>query len=281
LTAWPDIDAVYDHNDNLHVIWNTFIMTDTLIREFVFHYDVASQAINEIVRLEGPWPPSGCDWGVWNLAASKMSIGSNSSSALFVTYTRFFDDDCSAGGYANGEIFAQYSADGAQWSTPVDLTNSPSPGCLAGDCDSDVWPSLAERVDDNLHILYVNDKDAGGIPQSEGELTDNPMLYYRVPVEVVGVADDVQKPKGFTLGQNFPNPFNSTTIIPFELEEPARVKLSVYDITGALIRVLSHRIYDAGRHRIAFNVADLPSGIYFYKIDIGGKSLYRKMTLIK
>jgi hypothetical protein len=98
-----------------------------------------------------------------------------------------------------------YSADGgATWSEPENITNSPTPGCWPMECDSDHWPTLNEVVDDSLYITYINDKDAGGIPQSEGVDTENPVMYLAIPnpATVVAISCEALTPV-FCRGKNF------------------------------------------------------------------------------
>lgn len=89
-------------------------------------------------------------------------------------------------------------------------------------------------------------------------------------------------PEEFVVGPNYPNPFNPTTTIPFELDEPTNVTLTVYDITGRTIAVLSdNRSFNAGEHALSFNASGLSSGIYMYRVELGtGESKTQKMTLI-
>jgi len=197
LFAYTDLDAVYDYNDNLHIIWNAQYATDAGIyySTRLFHYDVTSGNISEICRFDSTWADSsaGCDFGGWNFTIAKMSIGADpNNNALFATYTSWNLGDCSQGGYANGDIFMNYSTDGgATWTLRGNMTDSHTPDCEPGDCDSDHWSSLAETVNDNLHLFYVNDKDPGGVPQTEGVVTDNPMLYlaYPNPVRTHAIPD--------------------------------------------------------------------------------------------
>jgi len=72
----------------------------------------------------------------------------------------------------------------------------------------------------------------------------------------------------FKLKQNYPNPFNPTTTIGFGIAEKAKVKLSVLNLLGEEIRILLNEEKEAGYHSINFNASDLPSGVYFYKIQV-------------
>ena len=195
LCAYTDIDAVYDYNDNLHIIWNAQYLDDSTggiyYNARLFHYSSGTGTISYVTQFDSTWYETGCDFPAWNFTLAKMSISVDpTNNALFTTYTSWNIGDCSLGGYANGDIFLQYSTDGgATWTLRGNATNSHTNGCEAGDCDSDHWSSMAELADEDLHIFYVNDKDAGGVVQTEGVTTDNPLLYlaYPNPVRTMAV----------------------------------------------------------------------------------------------
>ena len=282
LFAYIDLDAIYDYNDNLHLIWNAQWVTDAGVyyKTFLFHYSSENGAISEINSSDSLWV-SGCEFGVWNRPITKMSLGVDEWNDLYAVYTQFDTSDCSAGGYANGDLYYQYSLDGGGgWSEPENVTNSPSPGCALGDCDSDHWASLADKVVDNLRIIYINDKDAGGIPQSEGTVTDNPVMYLEHTV-YTGIDEAELEPRGFSLWQNYPNPFNARTNIEFELERSSAVNLAVFDITGACVAVLHDGILDAGIHKVSWNAEEEASGVYYYKLATDAGISTRKMVFLK
>ena len=81
---------------------------------------------------------------------------------------------------------------------------------------------------------------------------------------------------------NYPNPFNPSTIINYKLKTSANVELKVVDIRGNEIKTFVNRIQDAGHHSIVFDGINLPSGIYFYSLFIN-KNLKetKRMLLIK
>ena len=92
-----------------------------------------------------------------------------------------------------------------------------------------------------------------------------------------------QGQKKIRLLQNYPNPFNPSTTISFELTSPEYIRLSVYTMLGQPVAMLAEGRREAGWYRIAFNANQLPSGIYFYRLEqLSGEVLFtRRMTLIK
>jgi len=80
---------------------------------------------------------------------------------------------------------------------------------------------------------------------------------------------------------NYPNPFNPTTTIGFELPNMANAKLSVYNSKGEIVKVLVDGIHNAGKYVVTFDGSGLNSGVYFYQLETAGKSKIGKMLLIK
>lgn len=107
----------------------------------------------------------------------------------------------------------------------------------------------------------------------------------------VSVAEQsAQSPVDFQLEQNYPNPLTAEnasnsgalqTVIPFSLRRAQHVTLKVYDNTGREIATLWEGIKPAGAHRVRFDTAALPSGVYFYKLQAGGVMASRKMVLMR
>lgn len=85
----------------------------------------------------------------------------------------------------------------------------------------------------------------------------------------------------YKLHGNFPNPFNPSTTIAFDLLAAGMTKLTIFDVLGREIAVLINDNMEAGRHRIEFRGDGLPSGLYFYRLDSGDFSEMRKMMLLK
>jgi hypothetical protein len=88
--------------------------------------------------------------------------------------------------------------------------------------------------------------------------------------------------KAGELLQNVPNPFNGTTQIWFKIAAEADVNITVYDYTGKEISDINSGMMDKGSHSVEFRSENLPSGIYFYTLEVNGlKTEMKKMTIMK
>ena len=88
------------------------------------------------------------------------------------------------------------------------------------------------------------------------------------------------------LEQNFPNPFNPSTTIAYRHEKPAHVRLAVYDIAGRVINLLVDEDQQSGHYAVRWNAkagrnAQLASGMYFARLNVGGEVAVMKMILTK
>lgn len=136
------------------------------------------------------------------------------------------------------------------------------------------------------------DPSAGGIWNGRGaawSADGNTMYladfgYNNVTVWKKATAIDEGKPhvlSTFELLQNFPNPFNPTTTIPYRLSKRARVELTVYTTTGQKVATLVNEVKNAGEYEYKFDGSQLASGMYIYNLKVDGKTLTKRMILVK
>ncbi|MBI3871613.1 MAG: T9SS type A sorting domain-containing protein [candidate division Zixibacteria bacterium] len=116
---------------------------------------------------------------------------------------------------------------------------------------------------------------------------------YRIWVDTIPVSiiadvknHETLKPVAFDLEPNYPNPFNSATVLRFSLPIPAHTNLSVYDILGRSVRTLIESDLDEGAHERTFDAVDdqgrsLASGVYFVRLAAGTRAMTRKIVLIR
>jgi|GEM_PF-6588602 len=81
--------------------------------------------------------------------------------------------------------------------------------------------------------------------------------------------------------QNYPNPFNGRTMIRYELPAHSRVTLALYDVRGRLVSTLVDGWLGAGVHYESVSSWHLESGIYLYRLEVNGRAITRKMTVVK
>lgn len=93
--------------------------------------------------------------------------------------------------------------------------------------------------------------------------------------------NDRNVPTKFSLSQNFPNPFNPSTVINWKLTVGGFVTLKVYDVLGKEIVTLVNNELEAGSYSVNFDASHLSSGVYFYTLKVGSFIQTNKMLLMK
>jgi len=183
-----------------------------------------------------------------------------------------------------------YSNVKLEWKTASELNNQ----------GFDVYRS-PEGLD---HWKKINDQLIAGqgnsSVQTDYEYVDSDVIagrsyaYRLESVSINGVIEVLQTvnaaipvPKAYALFNNYPNPFNPTTNIKFQLPEYQSVKLEIYNVTGGLVKtLLNNQGFEAGEHVVTWNATDqfgkrVSSGMYFYRFTAGRFSKLGKMVLLK
>jgi photosystem II stability/assembly factor-like uncharacterized protein len=108
-------------------------------------------------------------------------------------------------------------------------------------------------------------------------------IFHTTNGGILGIKEENRNsfPKDFLLRQNFPNPFNPSTNIHYELLNNGLVTLKVYDVLGREVKTLVNKYQQSGEYNIKFNPGDLPSGVYFYQLRAGNYISTKKMLLLK
>lgn len=138
----------------------------------------------------------------------------------------------------------------------------------------------ASLRDNTTGTTYASGQEIAFVPDGAAQSAEEPRFTLIVER---GESTDIDSPVpgAFRLAQNFPNPFNPTTVITFSLPTSHHARLTVYDLLGREVAVLVDGTMTAGTHRIAFDASNLSSGVYLYRLQTAEGVLTRKMVLLK
>ena len=237
------------------------------------------------------------------------SFGDSTASGVIYTDLVVFAYDEDNEFYWLSEVTASYSLDNLAPGAPLTLlAEAPS-------IDVELTWSPSGYHDEDLSVYNVYRGAVSGFTPDETTLigtaadtlyTDAASgastWYYRVSavdvhdnegdpsneasVSTTGVADDPSIPGAFALRGNFPNPFNPTTRITFDLPDAAEVRLDIYSASGRRMATLVEGVMVPGRHDVLWRGLGaggrtVPSGVYFARLEAGGETANHKMILLK
>ncbi|MBN2170079.1 MAG: T9SS type A sorting domain-containing protein [Candidatus Krumholzibacteriota bacterium] len=213
------------------------------------------------------------DGGPTTLLSPVFSLGGATSAQL--SYWRWFTNDR---GNAPGEDpwIVQVTADGSTW---VDLENTVTSNASWVQMSFDLTAHVA--MTNQVQVRFVATDIGSGSLVEAG--VDDVLLEATYPITTD--AGDAPAPARLALSC-FPNPFNPKAAIRFDLPAAGPAELAVYDVRGRRVRTLFQGELVAGTHEATWDGRDdggraLASGIYFARVTAQGRSLTRKLTLLK
>jgi uncharacterized Ntn-hydrolase superfamily protein len=135
------------------------------------------------------------------------------------------------------------------------------------------------RIQDTTGTLYLNLKVLNA--QFNRDPIDSLQVLFNLwnPSGVLQIANEV--PESIELFQNYPNPFNPTTKIKFAVNVNSNVKLGIYGVKGELISEILNSNLNKGIYETEWNASQFSSGVYFIRLDAGGVTRTRKISVVK
>ncbi len=314
--AYCDVNAIFDNNDNLHIVWGGRKVTDNYYSASkIFHWDEINDTITIINSPSIYYNEPGGWWiegsagavGAWRLPADEPQLVSDTTNGYLYCLWHGNDDynDYSAAGYFNGEIFGAYSSDyGITWSDYVNLTNTRTPGAGPGAChDEDYMTACLYVFNDSIWTTYIEDKDAGAYPHTEGIETENPVRCWIFPTSLItGIEEDQGSSAKFQelILKISPNPFSKLINISFGIGHPDRIDnssygtgraegqtLRIFDASGRLIKdFFLPTAYSLVPTTIKWSGTDrfdrpVPAGVYFVELTAGDESITEKVIKLR
>ena len=310
-----DVDIVIDYSNQIHVAFSaseTHIdqsfpeSTDVnLYMTYIWHWSEATDSFSVVADgwIQNPPPSWECYFGANMLPVGKPQMGIDPYSGnLYILYERNDCEDCSHGPkHPNTDLWVTVSTDnGLNWSIGTNITDTQTPDCALCECSSEIQASINDIVNDSLHVVYILDKDAGIYQYDNGFLCESKVVYQKIPIDLIPseplipqfsirtgpptyVEDGSVKPvpKAIEISQIYPNPFNTSTIIKYTVNNTGQIDLSIYDLLGRKVETLVNRETQAGNHQAIWDASDFSSGVYFAVASSGDRSAFQKMVLIK
>jgi hypothetical protein len=116
---------------------------------------------------------------------------------------------------------------------------------------------------------------------TEGVIAWTDTVAILVQASATEVADNSVAPTEYSLSQNYPNPFNPSTTISYSVPTAGRVSLSIFNTLGQEVALLTNDHKGAGTHSARWDATNVPSGIYFYRLQAGQFVETKKMILLR
>jgi hypothetical protein len=254
--------AALDAADNIYIVWRPQIKGTNATFLLMKH-----KAWSDV-----SWPTQADTVAAPGQIVSRPTMVIDSNDNLFVAYQRDVEADTT---YLLDEIALVASDDGgATWTTPVALSRPDHDAGYQG-MDPRVTSSGIDLAWRESYFINQNDPDSSAI------------VYGHVDLSVVGLGEnEPQFAEKFSLSQNFPNPFNPTTQISFNIAKIGQYELNVFNVIGQKIRTIVNKEFNSGLKTVSWNGLNdeglaVGSGIYFYKLSGNGIELTKKMVLIR
>ncbi|MEX0685303.1 MAG: T9SS type A sorting domain-containing protein [Balneolales bacterium] len=230
--------------------------------------------------------------GVLRITLTNSEFGrGEGSSEIRVPSTTIATRDIPFSNLALGSNFVNVEA--TDWQVNKDQDYHLSFEIIGGTANSKIELLVDNGSDDQTNpdyypartLVYVNEpelnQDGWYRYPSHNNLVAGFTLIYPDESLTNLIDNDPPYAESFELEQNFPNPFNPTTTIQYNLVEDVRVNLEVYDILGRKVSTLVDEEQSVGSYRAVFDGAGMASGIYLYRLQAGDFTETGKMTLTK
>lgn len=268
-------------------VWGTVLNGDY---EVSAHYELTTPE----VALDGTWVLSWYHWREFE--------GSKDSDKPEKTPYDGGNVKISTNGGTSWEILDDFfvSTEMPDWSSEEEYTgtiatsyNNPLGGEETFVGSSDGWVrvtlDLSEYQDQNAMFKFDFGSDTSVL--KKGWYIDDLFIgpiYSTIepPFNPDAIGDNESIPAAFALKQNYPNPFNPETTIEFDLNVKSNIELSIYNVSGQLIKTVREGELNAGTYKVVWNGTDLngnsvSSGIYYYRLKTDDKTSTKKMLLLK
>ena len=272
-------ESVIETNDGGYLVvgygdYASMLLVDSLGNE-ITHINDGNEYYSVTKSIDGDYVAAGAKWHgeYYTLYIAKVDRELNLLD--WKEYGAFGDwsigysiDNTSDGGYIiGGETGpALFYEDGYVLKVDADLEKQ--------------WDMTFDVPNTEVRIFSAHETSDGNYIAA-GDNGDYAWLLKLGEVQDIVEGDSVNLPTNYLTLTSYPNPFNTSTEIKYYLPDEMEIKLEVFNLLGRRVEVLYDGKQKAGYHNINWKAKNQPSGIYFCKLSTGGKSVIKKMTLLK
>ncbi|MBU0508274.1 T9SS type A sorting domain-containing protein [bacterium] len=314
IRPYNELSLIFDDADDLHLAFTTvgyYYFPESEDHErmrphqaIIWHWSEQTDSFRTVAAF---WVPDSLltvpTFGQQTLVGRPSLSLDTTSGYLYCAYYHCDTTARSAAGIPNADVFVSVSTDlGNTWSIGTNVTNTtPPPNAPYGENLNERDVTAAEFVFmDRLHLSYVLDQDAG---TSQNGSSRNPMIYHRVSIDSLATIpllrtwpfhvdvvecdtiSSAETPptvaREFRLYPPYPNPFNSTATIRFDLPRAMEMELLIHDVLGRRVDVLGQGRREVGSHSISWRAESLASGVYFVTLRAEGRAQMQKILLVR
>lgn len=215
----------------------------------------------------------------WDAAYDFPEAPDNPGGEMVKAYFRF--EDCREGwvNEFNHDIRSSLDDEEAEWTLFVESTDQ-------GEITM-IWPWIDQTTPRDYEFMLVdpNTDESVNLLEAEEyvfEVRDGPYeLIIRVVASEYYSVSSTPQPVMFELLSAYPNPFNATTTISYNLNKASDVVLSVFDLTGRQLRILANGYHQQGNYRTVWHGENMTAGVYLIRMETSDYSTMRKVALVK
>ncbi len=211
--------------------------------------------------------------------SSMPATASDDAGNLYLAYSAGVENLADFNSNNFRHIYTMKSPDlGRTWTEPVDVFYLAAAGAdsIIADLSEGVWPMAYKQAQDKFHFIYQRDFAPGSsVLQADNQdgLSD---IIYLADQDIVRTHTMAIPAIDFAV---YPNPAGARTQIAFDLPEKAATSVALYDPTGKLLRSIPQAVLPAGRHVLNLELAGVPEGLYFVRLQSGNAAAVRKLVV--
>ena len=283
-------NLIIDHNDNLHLFFNSLYVTDVNLTNQVLEYFPCSNGIvywnesmgeNSFRLIASVIDANNSGFLEFDCVTPNFShrnaglvtapnAGIDANNNIYLTYSAMTENYYSAGANPSFQhyqhIYAIASQDGGDtWTAPIDLIEETVDPSILDMVNAD-FPTVALKVDDQMHLFYQQDFEPGTNFVDSDPIAENRMVYIGMDISTFGIVSDhdlVETEKRLILS---PNPAHNQCYLQINPDWDSGARLTIYDTQG-------RQIYKEGSSnwtkeaRYQLPIADLPKGIFSVQVQ--------------